>query len=121
SGNGRHLTNKGGVPLGVGINGLASTAAVFAGSRAQAAYVADTGVSDPFRMRFGSWGFWMRSPKRGLGVDLFSKYSQVVATSSFVFETDTSNLLHLFIYDGAANVQIVSKSDLFDDKWHFVV
>src|SRR6476646_4386940 len=58
SGNGRNLLNKGAVPFGVGINGIAASAAVFSGAAAQGLYIADTGVSDPFRIRSGSIGCW---------------------------------------------------------------
>ena len=46
SGNGRALTNKGAVPFGPGITGAATEAAVFAGSTAQALYIADTGAAE---------------------------------------------------------------------------
>ena len=64
-GSGGPLVNLGAVPFGVGINGLAATAAVFAGSTGQALYIADTGAADPFRIRTGSWGCWFRTAKRG--------------------------------------------------------
>ena len=56
SGNGRALRNKGAVPFGPGINGAASTAAVFAGSTGQALYISDTGAADPFRIKTGRGG-----------------------------------------------------------------
>src|SRR5436190_20897897 len=60
---GRALTNKGVVPFGVGINGVATTAAVFAGSTAQAPYGVDPGASDAFRIRTRSVGCWARTAK----------------------------------------------------------
>ena len=64
SGNGRALQNKAARSRsGPGINGLASTAAVFAGSTAQALYISDTGAADPFRIKTGSVGCWFRTAK----------------------------------------------------------
>jgi len=65
SGNGRNLINKGAVPFAAGINGAANSAAQFAGSVAQALYIADSGVNDPFRIKTGSIGCWFRTAKRG--------------------------------------------------------
>ena len=57
SGNGRALLNKGAVPFGVGINGLVSTCAQYAGSSSQTLYISDTGAADPFRIK--NWIRWM--------------------------------------------------------------
>src|SRR3954469_18933277 len=65
SGNARALTNKGTVTFSPGVNGAVTTAAQFAGSTAQALYIADTGAADPFRITTGSWGCWFRTAKRG--------------------------------------------------------
>ena len=80
SGNGRALTNKGAVPFGVGINGLASTAAVFAGATTQALYIANAGAADPFRIKTGSWGCWFRTAKRATGVCLLTKRGGAAGT-----------------------------------------
>lgn len=65
SGNGRDLVNKGAVPFGVGVEGVAATAAVFAGSTAQALWRADTGAADPFRIRTGSVSAYFRTQRGG--------------------------------------------------------
>src|SRR3954469_7272203 len=72
--NARNLTNKGGVSFSPGINGLSATAAQFAGSTAQALYIADTGAADPFRIGTGSWGCWFRTAKRGVSQTVVSKW-----------------------------------------------
>jgi hypothetical protein len=72
---GRALVNKGGVPFGAGINGVNASAAVFAGSTAQALYIADSGAADPYRISTGSWGCWFRTAKRGTTQDLLGKWS----------------------------------------------
>jgi hypothetical protein len=120
SGNNRHLTIKGGVPFGVGLNGLASTAAVFAGSTAQSLLIEDTGAGDPFRIRTGTLAFWMRSSKRSGVFDVFGKYNATVGTSGFVFES-SGTVLYAFLYDGTTSIQMQLLSDVFDDKWHQIV
>src|SRR3954464_12239872 len=75
SGNARNLTNKGGVSFSPGINGLGAPAAQFAGSTAQALYIADTGAADPFRITTGSWGCWFRTAKRGTSQRPLTKLS----------------------------------------------
>src|SRR4051812_37852587 len=75
SGNTRNLTNKGSVTFDTGITGAASEAAQFTGSTAQALYILDAGGADPFRIRTGSWGCWLRNAKRGIIQDPFGKWS----------------------------------------------
>ena len=74
SGNGRILSNKGGVGFTTGITGSAIEAAQFAGSTGQALYISDTGAADPFRIKTGSWGCWFRVAKRATQQDVFSKW-----------------------------------------------
>jgi hypothetical protein len=121
SGNGRNLTNKGAVPFGVGINGQVSTAAVFAGSTAQALYIADTGAADPFRIRTGSWGCWFRTAKRGIAQQLIGKTGASLAVSSWSASVSAANVLQPFASDGATQAALVpSMSDVCDDRWHHV-
>src|SRR3954454_15822837 len=84
SGNARNLTNKGGVSFSPGINGLSATAAQFAGSTAQALYIADTGAADPFRISTGSWGCWFRTAKRGTAQRVLAKLSS--AAGQYAYE-----------------------------------
>lgn len=121
SGNVLDLLNKGAVPFGVGINGLAATCAVFAGSTAQVLYRNDGGAADPFRIRTGSISFWMRSAKRGAGYDLFGKYGATVAVSSFLFEMTASNQLMLYLMDGTTTWTALTATDMCDDRWHNIV
>jgi hypothetical protein len=120
SGNGRALLNKGAVPFDKGINGLDATAARFSGNVAQALYIADTGALDPFRIRTGSYGCWLKSTKRSGPQSILAKGG--VASGNFGW--------HLFISgttlfgqwtDGTAVVQAGSSTDVADDRWHFAV
>ena len=119
SGNGRNLTNKGAVPFGVGINGAAATAAVFAGSTGQALYIADTGAADPFRIRTGSWGCWFRTAKRGVVQTTVSKLS--AAASAYTMAVHSSNALLVYVHDGTSGFSLIGTSDVSDDRWHFGV
>lgn len=124
SGNGRNLLNKGAVTFDKGINGLATTAAKFVGSTAQALYIADTGASDPFRIKVGSWGCWFKTAKRGTAQALISKVTAALpsATSSYLLDITTSNTLRAWatspsLSDGIAAGLV----DVADDRWHFAV
>jgi Concanavalin A-like lectin/glucanases superfamily len=118
SGFGRALSNKGAVPFGVGINGVASTAAQFAGSTAQALYIPDTGAADPFRLLTGSWGCWFRTAKRATGQCLFSKRAP---SNNYGYELaigGANNLAGWVSIDGA-NVNYANGiADVCDDRWH---
>lgn len=119
SGNGRALINKGAVPFGVGINGLANTAAVFSGSTAQALYIADTGAADPFRIKTGSWGCWFRTAKRGTTQQLVSKWG---ASGAYALSIFSSNLLRVQLtVDGTTQLIFNGVSDVCDDRWHHVI
>src|SRR3954463_14198360 len=117
SGNGRALANKGGVGFVSGINGLATTAAQFTGSTAQALYSADTGAADPFRIRTGSWGCWFRTAKRGAFQALIGKYSVVAGQRAWTLQVDTNTLLAAATTaDGTNFVGTTSMSDIADDR-----
>lgn len=116
------LVNKGSIPFGVGINGLAATAAVFSGSTAQALYISDVGAADPFRIRAGSVGCWFRTAKRSLQQFLMSKdgapgnrgwqlYVGSGNTVNAVFSADGTNWGNL----------CVGITDVADDRWHHAV
>jgi hypothetical protein len=95
SGNARSLTNKGGVSFSPGINGLSATAAQFAGSTAQALYIADTGAADPFRISTGSWGCWFRTAKRSSSQRLLSKDGGQANGNGWGIDISGSNLADL--------------------------
>jgi hypothetical protein len=118
---GRALANKGAVPFGVGINGAATTCAVFAGSTSQALYIPDSGAADPFRIRTGSWGCWFRTAKRGTAQFLIAKSGG--SQNAYRLFVNTTNVLWFdFSLDGAASTQYVAGvSDVADDRWHFGV
>jgi hypothetical protein len=123
SGNGRALTNKGSVPFGVGINGAATTAAVFAGSTGQALYIADTGAADPFRIKTGSWGCWFRTAKRGVAQWAVTKVGAAgtIAVLCYGLYVSANNVAQTSIADGTNTTGAVGTSDIADDRWHFVV
>jgi hypothetical protein len=121
SGNGRALTNKGSVPFGVGINGAATTAAVFAGSTGQALYIADTGAADPFRIKTGSFGCWFRTAKRGTATYLLTKHG-ASPQFSWAVSITTANVVSAEVSsNGSAIGTQAGVSDIADDRWHHVV
>jgi hypothetical protein len=121
SGNARALTNKGTVPFGVGINGLATTAAQFAGSTAQALYRADTGAADPFRIATGSWGCWFRTAKRAAFQLLVSKFG-VAPNYAWELRVNNANVAEGGISTTGSNELLVTGvTDVCDDRWHFAV
>jgi Concanavalin A-like lectin/glucanases superfamily len=121
SGNGRALSNKGAVPFGPGINGLSSTAAVFAGSTGQALYISDTGASDPFRIKTGSWGCWVRTAKTGTQQFLVAKWAPTDATAAWGLVINTGNTAATDVDSGTGGVAATGVTTVTDDRWHFIV
>jgi hypothetical protein len=128
SGNGRNLTNKGGVGFAAGINGAANTAAQFTGTTAQALYIADTGAADPFRITQGSWGCWFRTAKRGVSQQLIGKNSFVAGNYGWSVYVLSSNICGLRVSGTGSSTTTPGVdtfcdgvSDVADDRWHFVV
>ncbi len=125
SGNSRTLSNKGTVTFGVGIEGAASSAAVFSGSTAQGLYIADVGAGDPFRIKTGSVACWMRTAKRGQTQTLISKNGATFgANTAFLLTALTSNRAGFTISKdgGSTNVaDVAGVTDVADDRWHFIV
>ncbi len=124
SGNARHLTVKGGVPFGVGINGLAATAAVFSGSTSQALYFPDGGAGDPFRLKTFSVGCWFRTARRSIAnQSLIGKWSSTAGQQGpFLIEIDGNNKVQCYLtFNGTAAVNLTpSNTDVCDDRWHFL-
>lgn len=119
---GRALANKGAVPFGVGINGLAATSAVFAGSASQALYIADSGAADPLRIRTGSFGCWFRTAKRGVQQHAISKFSTAAPQFGWIVEIASTNTAIVEAStDGSNNPFAVGVSDVADDRWHHVL
>lgn len=119
-GSGGPLVNLGAVPFGAGINGLASTAAVFAGSTGQALYLDDSG-SGPFAIKTGSWGCWHRTAKRGTQQFLLTKFGSA-PLRSWSLDITTANVAQVQLSpDGTAFLPTVGVSDVCDDRWHFLV
>jgi hypothetical protein len=122
SGNGRNLVNKGSVTFDTGITGTASESALFTGSAAQAFYIVDTGGSDPFRIRTGSWGCWFRTAKRGVIQRLISKMSTAAGNFSFAVSITAANMAsNEYSTTGSDFVGTNGTTDVADDRWHFAV
>lgn len=122
-GYGAALVNKGSVPFAPGIMGAAGEAALFAGSTAQALYIADVGGADPFRLKTGSVGAWQKTAKRG-SVDqvIVSKYRSASGNQGYALQVDDTSLPRFFCsMDGSTSPSVVGVSDVADDKWHFIV
>lgn len=122
SGNSRDLTNKGSVPFGIGLAGAASSAAVFAGSTAQALYRADTGGGDPFRIKTGSVGCWFKTAKVGTEQYLVAKYRATGNQRSFRLQVHSTNVVRATVsFDGSTTVDCVGSTVVTDDRWHHAV
>lgn len=121
-GSGLNLSNKGSVPFGPGINGLAATAAVFAGSTGQALYIPDVGASDPFRIKSGSFGCWFKTAKRDVQQMIFAKDSSI-GTNRGWYMWITTNVVQVNIpNDAGTGASVVAGfTDVTDDRWHFAV
>src|SRR5687767_13035278 len=124
SGNGRSLVNRGSTPFSVGINGLATTAALFAGGATQGFYIADTGAADPFRVKTISVGCWFRTAKRaGVLQGMVSKYGTDGNTSYWMVSSAAHVAEFAVTPNGTyASAKVASGvTDVCDDRWHFVV
>lgn len=123
SGAGLGLTNKGAVPFGVGIEGAAATAAVFAGSTAQALYRDDTGAADPLRTGTGSFGAWIRNAKRGVDQTFLAKGTDTGNQRMFFLNVGSNGTRPGFAVsvDGVSWQTLVGSAEVLDDAWHFVV
>lgn len=121
-GSGGNLVNKGTVAFGPGITGAATEAAIFTGSSAKALYVADTGGSDPFRIRTGSWGCWFKTAKFGSTQSVMAK-KQGAGNSSFALQASNSGATAWVSVDGtnliSATATVTPK--VINDRWHFAV
>jgi hypothetical protein len=129
SGNGRALSNKGAVPFSSGINGVANTAAQFSGNGTQVLYIPDTGSADPFRIKTGSIGCWVRTDKKLTDEIAFSK---VLSNGQLAWQlyVSSGNLAGVTLgytalgVGGAVGVDFGSMSgvsEISDDRWHFIV
>lgn len=122
SGNGRTLTNKGGVPFGVGINGLAATAAQFTAQSTQGLYIPDTGTSDPFRIKMGSWGCWFKGTPVNNSTILLSKYSAISLGWYLGIQSGATAVVIAGVSpSGSSWVAAAGQSIVVDDRWHFAV
>jgi hypothetical protein len=117
-GTGGALVNKGTVTFGVGIEGVAAAAAQFTGSVAQALYILDTGAADPFRIRTGSLGAWIKTAKPGTNQRFLTKFD--VAGTGYALRVDTTNAAAIGIFIGGAGFAAVGSTNVTDNRWHHV-
>lgn len=119
SGNGRNLLNKGGVSFASGVNGNPNTAAQFFGSAVQALYIPDTGASDPFKLRNGTFGAWVRTAKNGAQA-IISKWGAVTGTWSWWFGIGSTTVQANVTNDGTNVLAVNGVTVVADDRWHFL-
>ena len=127
SGNGRTLTNKGSVAVGpfsgtYGVDYNSTGAANFVGNTAQALYIPDTGSADPFRIRTGSWGCWLKTARRGDGRHVLSRGQGTGSQYGWFLGTSVTNALYPQIsLAGNDAPGVYGVTDVCDDRWHFGV
>ncbi len=120
SGNGRSLLNKGATPFAAGINGIANTAVQFVGSPTQALYIAASGPSDPFKIKNGSFGAWMRTAKRGTAQAVITMWGTASGSWNWWFGVGT-NVAQFNVTNDGVNVLVVNGvTDICDNRWHFI-
>lgn len=117
-GTGSALTNKNAIAFtGTGIEGVANTAGLFTGSTTKGLYIADTGASDPFRIRTGSWGCWFKTSAPTN--PLIYKYS--AAARSYSISINSSGILNSDINFSTGNglsLTCYGSQIVTDDLWH---
>lgn len=125
SGNNRTLINKGGVTLGVGINGIANTAFALPGSVTNSYYLPDDASGNQagaaFRLRTTTIECWFRADKRGQAHSLVTKMGIASGNWAWQLSVNTSNHLQAFIYgsDGATVLaNAIGVIDVVDGRWH---
>jgi hypothetical protein len=120
-GSGGGLTNKGGVPFGVGVTGSASSAAVFAGSVSQALYIADTGGADPFRIRYGTFGAWIKTSKRSQNQYIMAKQTSSIISWSLMVASGNTAQVSVSLDGNPPNFTLTGVQDIADNRWHQIV
>ena len=119
SGNARALVQKGAVPYARGIDGVDSTSVQFNGSNAL--YIADTGAADPFRLKTGSFGAWVRTSKQGVLQSVITKRG-AAGQLGYWLRISTANVFTFGISSTGSDVlELIGLSKVCDDRWHFVV
>jgi hypothetical protein len=119
SGNARALTAKGVVPYARGIDGVDNTAAQFNG--ANALYIVDTGVNDPFRLKEGSFGAWVRTSKQGVLQSIITKRAAAGQLGYWIRIATTNVFTFGLSSTGSDVLELTGLSKVCDDRWHFVV
>jgi hypothetical protein len=122
SGNARTLSNKGAVPFtGTGILGN-NAVPVYVGTGTQVLYIDDTGAADPFRLRAFTFGAWIRTAKKGVYMDVLSKWSDAGGQYGYLLRvTDNGKVQLMSSYDGSNPDSNTGDKVVTDDRWHFVV
>lgn len=121
-GTGPALINKGSTAnmFRHGINGLDLTAVDFFADTAKGLYIADTGGGDPFRLRSGSWGCWVRVDRRGVSQVIMSKDGSSGNFSYLLYINGSNETTLQLSVDGTGVISLYGPS-IADGQWHFVV
>jgi len=119
SGNGHTLTNKGSVGFTRGIDGVDTSAAEFSGGNAL--YINDSGSSDPFRVRVGTFAAWVRTAKQGVLQSIITKRG-AAGQLGYWLRLSTANVATFGISStGTPVLEVSGLSKICDNRWHFVV
>lgn len=119
SGNHYDFTQKGTVGFSRGIDGIDNSAVQFNGTNA--VYIVDTGTSDPFRLKVGSFGAWIRSAKQGVYQSIISKRGPTSQLGWVLRLRDTNVAGFAVSSDGTSFMDLSGLSKICDDRWHFIV
>jgi hypothetical protein len=123
---GQALGNKNAVTFGVGINGSASTAAIFRGASGipandPALYIAGANAAN-YNIKTGSWGCWFRTAKRATSQDVLSKWSQTAGQQSWLINVGLGNQVLGYVSTTGSDLpNVTGVSDVADDRWHHAV
>jgi hypothetical protein len=119
SGNGRTLSNKGAVVFTRGIQGVDNNGVQFNGNNAL--YISDTGAADPFRVKIGSFGAWVRTAKQGVFQSILTKRGAVGQLGYVLRIRDTNVASFAFSPAGSVLNEVNGLSRVCDNRWHFIV
>ena len=120
SGNGRNLSARGAAVYVRGIDGDVSTAAMFDGTKAF--YRDDVGdATDPFRLKFGSFGAWIRTPKQGTQMHFLTKRGSSPQLGYWLRVRTGNDICWGFSVSGSDVFEVYSLTKVCDDRWHFIV
>jgi hypothetical protein len=119
SGNGHDLTAKGDPTYALGLDGAVDGSVQLNGSNAL--FIPDTGAGDPFRVRVGSFGAWVKTAKRDSFQGILTKRLSATQIAYSIRIRDGNNVSFGISSDGTTELTTFSDTDVADNRWHFVV